>query len=103
MAGVSAAPGSIGSLLSASFDLRGLVAFDPDTARQCGRLTGARVSRAEAKRVVEAFEVVVLEEFGNAQKVRGGLVQLTVRVEGAYGAQPGDRCGDHDRAQARER
>lgn len=40
----------------------------------------AEISRSEAKRVLE----VVLEELGNAQKVRvGGLVQLTVRVKPA--------------------
>ena len=44
----------------------------------------ADISRADAKRVLEAFEEVVLEELGNAQKVRiGGLVQLTVRVKPA--------------------
>jgi DNA-binding protein HU-beta len=42
----------------------------------------AEISRAEAKRLLAAFEDVVLEELGNAQKVRiGGLVQLTVRVK----------------------
>lgn len=40
----------------------------------------AEISRIEAKRVLE----VVLEELGNAQKVRvGGLVQLTERVKPA--------------------
>ena len=44
----------------------------------------AEISRAEAKRVLDVFEQVVLEELGNAQKVRiGGLVQLTVRVKPA--------------------
>jgi DNA-binding protein HU-beta len=44
----------------------------------------ADISRAEARRVLEAFEEIVLEELGNAQKVRiGGLVQLTVRVKPA--------------------
>jgi DNA-binding protein HU-beta len=44
----------------------------------------ADISRAEAKRVLEALEEVVLEEVGNAQKVRiSGLVQLTVRVKPA--------------------
>jgi hypothetical protein len=42
------------------------------------------------------FDQVVLDELGNAEKVRiGGLVQLTVPrqagAEGAQGPQPGDR------------
>ncbi len=44
----------------------------------------AEISRADAKRVLAAFEQIVLEELGNAQKVRiAGLVQLTVRVKPA--------------------
>jgi nucleoid DNA-binding protein len=44
----------------------------------------AEISKAEAKRVLAALEEIVLEELGNAQKVRiGGLVQLTVRVKPA--------------------
>jgi DNA-binding protein HU-beta len=44
----------------------------------------ADVSKADAKRVLAALDEVVLEELGNAQKVRiGGLVQLTVRVKPA--------------------
>ena len=50
----------------------------------------AGVSRAEARRVLEAFEEVVLLELGNAQKVRiGGVVQLTVRVKPASKARKG--------------
>ncbi len=50
----------------------------------------ADISRAEAKRVLGALEQVVLEELGNAQKVRiGGLVQLTVRVKPAQKARRG--------------
>ena len=50
----------------------------------------ADISRAEAKRLLAAFEEVVLEELGNAQKVRiGGLVQLTVRVKPATKARKG--------------
>ena len=50
----------------------------------------ADITRAEAKRVLAAFEEVVLEELGNAQKVRlGGLVQLTVRVKPAQKARKG--------------
>ena len=44
----------------------------------------AEMSRADAKRALAAFDEIVLEELGNAQKVRiGGLVQLTVRVKPA--------------------
>ncbi len=50
----------------------------------------ADISRAEAKRVLGVLEEVVLEELGNAQKVRiGGLVQLTVRLKAAQKARPG--------------
>jgi DNA-binding protein HU-beta len=50
----------------------------------------AEISRNEAKRVLAALEEVVLEELGNAQKVRvGGLVQLTVRVKPAQKARKG--------------
>ncbi len=44
----------------------------------------AELSKADAKRAVEALETIVLEQLGNAEKVRiGGLVQLTVRVKPA--------------------
>ena len=44
----------------------------------------AEISRTDAKRVLGVLGEIVLEELGNAQKVRiGGLVQLTVRAEGA--------------------
>lgn len=44
----------------------------------------ADLSKADAKRAIAALDEVVLEEIGNAQKVRiGGLVQLTVRVKPA--------------------
>jgi len=50
----------------------------------------ADLSRADAKRALAALEEVVLEEIGNAQKVKiGGLVQLTVRVKPATKARPG--------------
>ena len=50
----------------------------------------ADISRAEAKQVLEVLEEIVLEELGNAQKVRlGGLVQLTVRVKPAQNARKG--------------
>ena len=48
------------------------------------------MSKAEAKRALEALEDVVLEELGNAEKVRiGGLVQLTVRVKPAQKSRKG--------------
>ena len=44
----------------------------------------ADISKTEAKRILATFEDIVLEELGNAQKVRiAGLVQLTVRVKPA--------------------
>ena len=44
----------------------------------------AEITGVEAKRVLGALEEIVLDELGNAQKVRvGGLVQLTVRVKPA--------------------
>jgi DNA-binding protein HU-beta len=50
----------------------------------------AEMSKAEAKRALAALDEVVLEELGNAQKVRiGGLVQLTVRVKPAQKKRPG--------------
>jgi DNA-binding protein HU-beta len=50
----------------------------------------ADLSRAEAKRVLTALEEVILEEIGNAEKVKiGGVVQLDVRVRPATKARPG--------------
>jgi len=50
----------------------------------------AELTRVDAKRALEALEAIVLEELGNAQKVRiGGLVQLTVRVKPAQKARKG--------------
>jgi len=44
----------------------------------------AELSKADAKRAVEALEEIVLAQLGNAEKVRiGGIVQLTVRVKPA--------------------
>jgi nucleoid DNA-binding protein len=44
----------------------------------------SEISKADAKRILATFEDILLEEIGNAQKVRiGGLVQLTVRVKPA--------------------
>ena len=48
------------------------------------------LTKNDAKRVLTALDDVVLEELGNAQKVRiGGLVQLTVRVKPATKARMG--------------
>ena len=50
----------------------------------------AELSKSDAKRALSALEDVILEELGNAQKVRiGGLVQLTVRVKPAQKARKG--------------
>ena len=50
----------------------------------------AEMSKAEAKRALDALDEIVLEELGNAQKVRlGGLVQLLVRVKPATKKRPG--------------
>jgi DNA-binding protein HU-beta len=47
-------------------------------------------SKADIKRVLSTLDEVVLEELGNAQKVRiSGLVQLTVRVKPASKARKG--------------
>lgn len=48
------------------------------------------LSKADAKRALTALEDVVLEELGNAEKVRiGGVVQLTVRVKPAQKSRKG--------------
>ena len=50
----------------------------------------ADMSKADAKRALDALDEIVLEELGNAQNVRlGGLVQLTVRVKPATKKRPG--------------
>ena len=50
----------------------------------------AEVTRADVKRVLAALEEVVLEELGNAEKVKiGGIVQLNVRVRPATKARKG--------------
>ena len=50
----------------------------------------AELSKTDTKRALAALDEVVLEELGNAQKVRiGGLVQLTVRVKPAQKARKG--------------
>ena len=48
------------------------------------------MTKADAKRVLDALDEVLIQEIGNAQKVRiGGLVQLTVRVKPAQKARKG--------------
>ena len=50
----------------------------------------SELSKADAKRAITALEDIILEEIGNAQKVRiGGLVQLTVRVKPATKSRKG--------------
>jgi len=50
----------------------------------------SELSKADAKRALAALDDIVLEEIGNAEKVRiGGLVQLTVRLKPATKARPG--------------
>ena len=67
----------------------------------------AELSKNDAKRALSALEEIVLEELGNAQKVRiGGLVQLTVRQasdQEAQGQKPGDWRRDRDRGEASKR
>jgi DNA-binding protein HU-beta len=58
----------------------------PQTQAQLHTVVAERtqLSKSDAKRALAALDEVVLEELGNAQKVRiGGLVQLTVRVKPA--------------------
>src|SRR6478672_9518233 len=44
----------------------------------------AGLSRADAKKAIAALEEVILDEIGNAEKVKiGGVVQLDVRVRPA--------------------
>ena len=44
----------------------------------------AELSKTDAKRALAALEEIVLEQLGNAEKIRiGGMVQLTVRVKPA--------------------
>src|SRR3954452_5626424 len=50
----------------------------------------AEVTRADVKRVLAALEEIVLEELGNAEKVKtGGLAQLHARVRPATKARKG--------------
>jgi DNA-binding protein HU-beta len=50
----------------------------------------AGLAKSDTKAVLEALEEVVLEQLGEAEKVRiGGVVQLTVRVKEATKARKG--------------
>jgi DNA-binding protein HU-beta len=50
----------------------------------------AGLSKSDAKSALEALEEVVLEQLGEAEKVRiGGVVQLTVRLKDATGPRKG--------------
>jgi DNA-binding protein HU-beta len=50
----------------------------------------SELSKSDAKRALAALDEIVLEELGNAQRVRiGGLVQLTVRLKPAQKARKG--------------
>ena len=50
----------------------------------------AGLSKSDAKAVLDALEDVVLEQLGDAEKVKiGGVVQLTVRVKEATKARKG--------------
>jgi DNA-binding protein HU-beta len=86
--GLSATEGSIGAF--AVFDRGGVSVPLTQTELASAVADRAEISRTEARRVLAAREEVVLEELGNAQKVRvGGLVQLTVRVKPAQKARKG--------------
>ena len=62
----------------------------------------AELPKADAKRVLDALEAVVLDELSHAQKVRiSGIVQLRARQtrpEEAPRPQPRHRGADHARA-----
>jgi nucleoid DNA-binding protein len=50
----------------------------------------SQLSKVDAKRALTALDEVLIEEIGNAQKVRiGSLVQLNVRVKPAQKARKG--------------
>jgi DNA-binding protein HU-beta len=50
----------------------------------------AGLTKSDAKSALEALEEVVLEQLGDAEKVRiGGVVQLTVRLKDATGPRKG--------------
>ena len=84
---LSATGGSIAPCASASFD-RGVPLPLTQTQLASAVADRAEIGGTDAKRVLGVLEEIVLEELGNAQKVRiGGLVQLTVRVKPAQKAQ----------------
>jgi DNA-binding protein HU-beta len=50
----------------------------------------AGLTKSDAKSALEALEAIVLDQLGEAEKVRiGGVVQLTVRVKDATGPRKG--------------
>src|SRR5450755_4823262 len=64
-----------------TFDREGVPLALTQTQLAAAGADRAEITRAEAKRLLGALEEIVLEELGNAHKVRVvGLVQLTVRV-----------------------
>ena len=68
----------------------------------------AEMSKADAKRALNALDEIILEELGNAQKVPDRRARPAdgagqARHQEAHGAQPGHRRADHDRRQAGER
>src|SRR5450755_4195747 len=66
------------------FDREGVLLALTQTQLATAVADRAEITTAEAKRILGALEEIVLEELGNAQKMRvGGLVQLTVRVKPA--------------------
>jgi excisionase family DNA binding protein len=57
----------------------------------------AHLSRADAKRALEALEQVVLENVGSAEEVKiGDIVQLDVRIRPAAKARPGGESSTGD-------
>ena len=81
---VSVRPGRFNPKLIAEFpNLEDVVALT-QTQLLAAAAERADLSNAGAKRALGALDDIVLEELGDAQKVRiGGLVQLTVRVKPA--------------------
>lgn len=81
---VSVRPGRFNPKLIAEFpNLEDVVALT-QTQLLAAAAERADLSKTGAKRALGALDDIVLEELGDAQKVRiGGLVQLTVRVKPA--------------------
>jgi DNA-binding protein HU-beta len=62
----------------------------------------AELSKTDAKRALAALEEIVLEQLGNAEKVRiGGMVQLTVRVRPAQRKRQGRNPATGERSRSR--